>query len=229
MEAAEPEPTPAEPVPASGRERPAQYVEPEVSRAKFEREISDFHANANSYLGLGWILAEAEFPIVRVVVCAPQLKPPAVVVGVELDYTNYDVEPPSLTLVEPFTGRPYKFEELLIHLKRAVPGEVQVQAPQGLPPGFPIQMFITPMQTLMQPPNDPEGLPFLCVPGVREYHAHPAHSGDSWELHRESGAGRLVRLLEVIYRYGIEPITDYQAQISMNVVVTGFQSPQAPE
>jgi Predicted metal binding domain len=44
--------------------------------------------------------------------CAPQLEPAAVIVAVEFDFTNYDVDPPSVTLVEPFTNRPYSFDEL---------------------------------------------------------------------------------------------------------------------
>jgi len=39
------------------------------------------------------------------------------------------------------------------------------------------------------------------------------HSGDLWELHRNSGAGRLVRLLDVISRYGVEPINGFAVQM----------------
>ena len=59
----------------------------------------------------------------------------------------------------------------------------------------------------------PEEIPFLCIAGVREYHDHPAHSGDIWELNRQEGAGRLVRLLEIIHRYGIEPIAGFGVQL----------------
>ena len=59
----------------------------------------------------------------------------------------------------------------------------------------------------------PDDVPFLCLPGVREYHEHPAHAGDAWELHRANGAGRLVRLLEVITKYGIEPIGGFKVQM----------------
>ena len=45
----------------------------------------------------------------------------------------------------------------------------------------------------------------------------PAHSGDLWEFHRSSGAGRLVRLLEVIYRYGVEPISGFGVQLEPRV------------
>ena len=50
--------------------------------------------------------------------------------------------------------------------------------------------------------NSPEDVPFLCIAGVKEYHDHPGHSGDPWEMHRSSGGGRLIRLLEVISKYG---------------------------
>jgi len=59
----------------------------------------------------------------------------------------------------------------------------------------------------------PDESPFLCLAGIREYHSHPAHSGDLWELRRASGAGRLVSLLEVIHRYSIEPITGFGVQL----------------
>jgi hypothetical protein len=47
---------------------------------------------------------------------------------------------------------------------------------------------------------------FLCMPGTREYHDNPAHSGDSWMLHRRTGEGRLYNLLDKVSRYGTEPI-----------------------
>ena len=61
--------------------------------------------------------------------------------------------------------------------------------------------------------HSPDDIPFLCIAGVREYHEHPAHSGDAWELHRADGAGRLVRLLEIIHRYGVVPIAGYGVQL----------------
>jgi hypothetical protein len=210
------------------RQRPAQFVDPDVSRAKFERELLEFRALEETYVSRGWVLTDAEFPVVRVLMCAVQLKPPAIIVGVEFDFTNYDVEPPSVTLVEPFTNRPYMMNELPTVLNRNVqqaPGALAPGFPPGfqLPPGAP--MVINMQQPLMQ--AEVGSIPFLCVAGVREYHSHPAHSGDLWELHRESGAGRLIRLLELIYRYGVEPISDYQIQLQFNV--NGFIQNVVPE
>ena len=58
-----------------------------------------------------------------------------------------------------------------------------------------------------------DDIPFLCLAGVREYHEHPAHSGDHWELHRPSGTGRLIRLIEIISKYGLETIDGLSVQI----------------
>ena len=81
-------------------------------------------------------------------------------------------------------------------------------------------------QPLMQAAK-PEDIPFLCIAGVREYHEHPAHSGDAWELHRKAGAGRLVRLLEVIDTYGVRPISGYNIELVPRV--SGFIQNQVPE
>jgi len=68
--------------------------------------------------------------------------------------------------------------------------------------------------------HDPDEIPFLCLAGVREYHEHPAHSGDVWELYRKSGAGRLVRLLEIVDRYGVAPMTGLNVQLVPQVGFT---------
>jgi hypothetical protein len=62
------------------------------------------------------------------------------------------------------------------------------------------------------------------VPGVREYHAHPAHTGDSWLLHRGTGEGTLHALLHIVYQYGVQPLRDFA--IGMRVV--GFQQSEPP-
>ena len=72
----------------------------------------------------------------------------------------------------------------------------------------------------------PDDIPFLCIAGVREYHDHPGHSGDAWELHRRSGAGRFVRLLETITKYGVQPITEYH--VSLVPQVSGFVQKEVP-
>lgn len=202
-----------------------QYVDESVSRAKFAREIDQFASMAAEYRARGWLLVEASFPKVLVVLCATRLNPSSVITGVLFDFSNYDAQPPSVRLVNPFTEDPYKFGQLPTMLKRRVVGP-----PLELP-GIPLGLGgeaprMLSEQPLMQAAS-PDEVPFLCIAGVREYHEHPAHSGDSWDLHRIAGAGRLVRLLEVIDKYGVAPISGYNIELVPNV--TGFIQKQPPE
>lgn len=200
-----------------------QVVDPEVSRRKFDGEVAEFRAVASEYGRRGWFLAEACFPEILVVLAAPQIKPSPIVTGVVLDYTDYDVRPPSVRLADPFTREPYAPRDLPTHLLR----EIEMDAPQiiGLPPGaMPARMVQ--QQPLMQSYPDSDDPPFLCLAGVREYHDHPAHSGDRWELHRASGAGRLVRLLEVIDTYGLRPLNGFQ--VNLVPQITGLTQAQIP-
>lgn len=198
-----------------------QYADRSVSLAKFEREVAEYRLHSNDYLRRGWILVEAEFPRIVVMFAAVKLTPLAIVLAVEFDYTNYDAAPPSVKLVKPFSWEPYTTKELPTALNRALPPR-QVQLP-GIPPDQ--RMEMTTVQAYMQS-YGPDEIPFLCVQGVREYHEHPAHSGDLWELHRASGAGNFVRILEIIYRYGIEPIAGYGVQLVPQIRLNFGPPPQ---
>lgn len=192
----------------------AQYVDPEVSRSKFDREIAEYRELEEEYRTRGWLLLSAEFPHVLIALASPKLRPPAIVTGVAFDYTNYDAQPPSVRLVNPFTGEPYAHKDLPTQLLQPVQGDPV--------PGMPNGARLVLQQPLMQA-HAPDDIPFLCLAGVREYHEHPGHTGDSWELHRPSGAGRLIRLLDVIHRYGVQPISGYSVQLQP---VVGFEVTQ---
>lgn len=198
-----------------------QYVDPSVSRAKFAREVRDFRAMEAVYRRRGWFLLKARFPDILVVLAAPQVTPPALVTGVTLNYANYDAAPPSVRLVDPFTLAPYRLRDLPPErqLLRAVGNGPQ--ALPGLPPGI----VLRPGQPLLVA-HAPDDIPFLCIAGTKEYHEHPAHSGDHWELHRQAGAGRLVRILEVIHTYGIAPINGFA--VTLVPQVTGFSLGEVP-
>jgi hypothetical protein len=195
---------------------PIQVVDPAVSRTKFERQIAEYRSLEQDYRKRGWLLIEANFPHALVAMVARQLAVPSVVLGVSFDFTNYDVEPPSVRLVDPFTGEPYKPTNLPVRLDRRVPGVVMPAMPQGLPAPVVAQPYLQWYSG--------DDIPFLCLPGVREYHQHPGHSGDSWELHRRDGAGRLVRLLEVIHQYGVAPIDNLSITLQFIPQVVGFHS-----
>lgn len=195
---------------------PPQYVDSDVSKAKFQAEIDAFRAMLAEHLARGWWLLQAEFPQVLVAFAAPQLTPSAVVLGVKLDFSNYDLEPPSVVLVNPFTRLPYRARDLPTNLPRRQP----VELPFGAAP-FPVQMIqaVPLMQAL-----EPDEVPFLCVPGVREYHQHPAHTGDSWLNHRGTGEGSLFHILNIIYQYGVQPIREY----GLALKVSGFRQGEPP-
>ena len=74
---------------------------------------------------------------------------------------DWDEIPPSLTLHDPKDGRGFQWAEW----------------PKG---GWSV---------LESHPST--GKPFLCLPGIREYHTHPRHLGDAWEGYRQRGTHRL--------------------------------------
>ena len=184
-----------------------QVVDPSVSRAKFDREIARFRAIEDIQFRRGCWVAGAEFPEVFVIFGTPRLRPAAVMFGVLLDFTNYDLWPPSVRMVDPFTRRPYAAGELPSALLRQLPHESReaTEALAALPAGGPPGIAVQPM---MQAHRRDE-VPFLCLPGVREYHDHPGHTGDSWLLRRTGGEGTLHFILEQLWRYGAEPITSW--------------------
>ena len=190
-----------------------QFVDPDVSRRKFDREIAEFRSQADEYGRRGWFLAEAEFPYALVILATAKTQPISILCGVWFDYSNYDAVPPSVRLVHPLTREPYKWSEVPTRLLRMPtpphPGE-EAQSPPGVAQAQGVQVVAP--QPLLQAHGD-DDIPFLCIAGVREYHDHPAHSGDHWELHRTSGAGRLVRLVQVISKYGLETIVGFEVQM----------------
>lgn len=193
-----------------------QSVDPLVSQEKFGTEVAAYRRIERGQQERGWWVLEASFPVIFAVFATPRVQPPAVVCGVLIDFTNYDLEPPSVRLVDPFTRRPYLMKELPTVLLRS-----QLAAQPGMPVG--IGMQVVTATPLMQA-HGPDDVPFLCVAGVREYHNHPAHSNDSWLAHRGSGAGTLFNILSTIYHYGVQPITDF----NVGLRVTGFQQGDPP-
>jgi len=197
-------------------------TDPAVSHQKFEQEITSYRKIEDSLLRRGWMLLKAEFPEIFVVFATPNATPAFIPFGVLLDFTNYDFWAPSVRLVNPLNREPYKAKELRSPLLRRIPGPAPVLPPQ---PGQPVQITAVP---LMQG-HDPEGLPFLCLPGVREYHDHPAHSNDPWLRHRGQGQGTLYSILEQIYRYGVEPLTGPAYKVEAQLQFHGFEQKDVPQ
>ena len=123
-----------------------------------------------------------------------------------------------MRFVDPFSGRFLLGKELPTRLPRMIPGPEMV-----MPDGAKAQRVT--VQDLMQA-HSPEDVPFFCIAGVKEYHDHPGHSGDPWEIHRSAGEGRLVRLLEVISKYGVEPVKGFNVELVPKVTFALSEPPQ---
>lgn len=156
-----------------------QLVPPEISRKKLREQLDQWHQNRDVYRRRGWILLAARDLTVEVGFLASvafgdqQLS--VMTAAIRLTYDNYDVWPPSLEFIDPRTGDP---------------ASPPVQALDRFEEGVRNALLV-----------DPEaGRPFICVPGVREYHSHPQHSGDDWLLHRNSGAGKLAVVCDIVWR-----------------------------
>lgn len=181
------------------------FVDPAVSRAKFEREVADFRRFADAFQQRGIFLIDASFPKAFAIILAIYAKPaPMLPFGVVLDFSDYDVAPPSVQLVNPFTRAKLKGSEIPYKFLRLLP------PPAGAPPGT------ASAQPLLQSFVDDR--PFICLQGIREYHESPAHTGDSWFLHRGTGAGTLAFLLDVLSRYGAAPISSPLINVHLNII-----------
>jgi hypothetical protein len=199
-----------------------QAVDPAVSRAKFDREIASFRSLGAAYRNRGIWLLEAEFPTVLVGFLATKLTPAPVVFAARLDFANYDLVPPSVQIVHPLTGVPFRAHEAP-QLVRRVP----IQLPGALAAANTTIAVPFQIARLLQFHN-PVDVPFLCLPGVREYHNHPAHTGDSWLLHRARGEGKLAHIVEQLAKYGAEVVQTFVVQVQTPAVTMSISSESIP-
>ncbi len=146
-------------------------------------------------------MLSSDFPNVLVAFAVPHVRPMPVALGALINFDNYDLWAPSVRIVNPFTGIPYKAKELRNEqtLLRRDPATGKV------------------IQQLQS--HDPEDVPFFCIQGVREYHAHPAHTGDHWLLHRGTGRGTLFFLLEKLHQYGVQTVKGFQVNLTISGLV----------
>lgn len=155
-------------------------VDPEVTRLKLERELELWHENEETYRRRGWFLLgrrELEVDIgflARLPVGAQPI--PTMTACVRIDFTNFDVWAPSVEFIDPFTGDYV-----------SPPVQALVDTEEG-------------PRDLVVHSHPETNRPFFCVPGIRQYHDHPQHSGDSWLLHRQTREGSLATICDRIWR-----------------------------
>lgn len=170
-----------------------QQADPMVSRSKFDRELSIFMQVKDYNMQRGVVLIDAEFPFIKLSFYAYRIKPLILAFAIRLDFTNYDLEPPSLRFIDFLTDYDLTYPELYIKLIRFQ----MVQVGDNT--------VCKPLQDLIQS-HKPKNIPFVCLPGIKEYHSHPAHSNDSWLSRKGKGEGTLGFIIDQLHKYGTEPL-----------------------
>lgn len=182
-----------------------QTIDIEVSRRKFRRELDTFLSVATIQRQRGIFLLNAEFPDIILSFAATKLQPAPIVFAVRINFENYDLEAPSVHFVNPFSWENLPLAP--VPLYRKVQGNQVTQLVQ----------------------RDEQGLPFICIPGVREYHHHPAHTGDHWLLYKgKNGVGTLGFIIDKLYEYGISAIHSYQLNLNLPGLPIFFDPNQIP-
>ena len=174
-----------------------QFVDPEVTQEKFREELGMFFHLKEDYRRKGVLLLEQHYPNLFFAFAAPSLSPMPIAFAVCINFVNYDIQPLSVKFVHPLTFEPVSIEQVPTWLYRKLEGS-------------PVP------QPLLQ--ADQDRVPFFCIPGVREYHEHPFHNGDSWLLYRKKGGeGSLCFLLDNLQLYGTSSLTSYTWQVNFNM------------
>lgn len=148
--------------------RPARHAvgDVEVARTKLHREIEQWQAKSEGFRERGIILSAVADRWVELtfLIAGPT---PTVGACVGIDYTNYDIEAPSVTFLDPLTRQ------------------------NAAPTSPPVQLDGANVRPLLRPHPVWERH-FLCMPGTFEYHTHPQHDGNPWAGQRRlNGDGRL--------------------------------------
>jgi hypothetical protein len=187
-------------------------VDSGISAKKFKRELDAWKSNPDAR-ARGWLLLDIDeaFPSVEIaflaklgVSNAPTFLP-AVVCAARLKYDNYDLLPPSLTFIDAVTRLPARPHVRAIIASPDGPQDVLIDA------------------------HPLTGQPFLCLPGIREYHTHPQHTGDDWLLHRPMHTGAIWTVCDRIWRLMVRnvvglnvamqalPVIPLKAQLSIQI------------
>lgn len=182
-----------------------QVVDPEVSKRKFELETGAFLNAAKIQRARGIFLLEHQFPDFKIAFSAPNIKPVPIIFAVNINFTNYDLEPLSVKFIHPLSFKVLTVKELALPFGRKI----------GVTNGKPD------VQTLALGLADQTA--FICLPGIREYHGHPDHSNDPWFTRRgKGGEGTLGHIVDKLYEYGISAIKHLSVNVQANIVSAGI-------
>lgn len=171
-----------------------QFVEPTVSEQLFQRELEQYYNLETQWNSKGVFLITKKYPYLEFIFAHPFIVPSPILFCVRVDFTNYNIVPPSIKFIHYCTKQPLKRKEILLNFWQTT-SEGQQDLLQG----------------------HPDMEPFFCVRGVREYHNNPAHTGDDWLLYREKGEGTLYYLLNILHQHSTPTIIGYGIQMNINL------------
>lgn len=180
------------------------FVDSAVSAAKLDRELAAWQQNAGVYARRGWLVLgrdglDVEIAFLGLLPMAPQPLP-IVPACIRVNFDNYDIWAPSVTFIDIFTREP------------APPAVRALTWEQGQE------------QNVLIPGHPETGLPFLCLPGIREYHSHPEHSGDDWLLHRAQRRGSLAAICEQVWQRMVRTVIGHRFEAQGTPVDGGYAS-----
>lgn len=198
-------------------ERLGTFVNSRVTKLKWTAELKDFKSNEQNWRQLGVFLIKEDFPNLEFIFTVVKTHPRAIAYAVRINFENYDVDPPSVKFIDPVSG---------VNLKRVeVPFNFwKNQLKEGIDPDKATPDQYQPFDILQ---GTAEMEPFICIPGIREYHHHPRHTGDSWLLYRGRGEGKLGFILDQLYSHSIIYISGFS--VSMVVGFNVLQPHQIPK
>lgn len=173
-----------------------QIADPVVTKSKFDTEIRKYKAVEGKYRTKGIICSKIDFPNIYFIFAVPKFNTPIIAYSVRINFSNYDVEPPSVVFINPFTEEPVSRDKV------------------------PFLFFQISKNNPLQPIDLLQGagnmIPFLCIPGIKEYHDHSAHSGDSWFLYRTKGEGSLMFIIDQLYNNSIRTAKAYKTVYNLS-------------
>jgi len=178
-----------------------QYVDLVLNQIKFDQELELFRKEEGKYNRKGIFLIPQGGFVLKVIFTYIKSLPIRVVFSVLIDYTNWNVEPPSIKIINQQTGQIYysRKEVGIPFVQSKAKGILRINA----------QNQIDGMDLLQGIGKEPL---FFCFPGVLEYHNHPNHSGDNWFLYRGQGEGELHTILHQLYIHSIPNIAGFDGK-----------------
>jgi Predicted metal binding domain len=167
-------------------------VDPEVNRAKYDREISLLVEQQTTLESrLIFMLSSTAYPHIDLLFVP---RHPLQIPGLTTQVGSIILAQPTVTFTDlpMFAGRAFKARFDLTDYDLRAPSlefrDAWTDAELQYPTMFRARQFEGPGRApdVLLADHPTTHKPFLCLRGIREYHEHPQHSGDEWLLYRET-------------------------------------------